>query len=70
MTTQFSVSDMEWNTVYLPAWLCSQDYVDGVNSNSHNIDNCLSSLSVCQAVDAQRLQGGGAAVRKKRINQL
>lgn len=70
MTTQFSVNDKIWNTVRLPAWLCSQDYVDGVNSNSHNIDNCLSSLSVCQAVDAQRLQGGGAAVRKKRINQL
>lgn len=53
----------------LPAGLCSQDLVYSVHSYSHNINNCLSSLSVGQAVDAQRLQGGGAASKRNPENQ-
>lgn len=52
--------------VCLPAGLCSQDHIYGIHSNSHDIDNCLSSLSVCQAVDTQRLQSGSAASRKEK----
>lgn len=48
-----------------PAGLCSQDHIYGVHANSHDINNCLSSLCICQAVDAQRLQGGGAASKRK-----
>lgn len=46
-----------------PGRLCSQNHIDGVHSNSHDINDCLSSLCVCQTVDAQRLQGGSAAPR-------
>ena len=52
-----------------PAGLCSQDQIYCVHSNSHDVDDSLSSLSVCQAVDAQRLQGGGAASREIRVHQ-
>lgn len=36
-----------------PAGLCSQDHIYGVHSHSHDINHCLSSLGVCQAVNAQ-----------------
>lgn len=52
-----------------PAGLCSEDHIDGVHSDSHDVDDGLSSLSVCQAVDTQRLQGGSAAAEKKIMYQ-
>lgn len=48
-----------------PAGLCSQDHIYCVHSHSHDIDDCLTGLSVCQAVDTQRLQGGSAALGKE-----
>lgn len=50
----------------LPAGLCSQDLVNGVHADSHNVDNGLSGFSVGQAVDAQGLEGGGAASKSER----
>lgn len=53
--------------VVSPAGVGSQHHVNGVDPNSHDIDHCLASLCVCQAVDTQRLQGGCAASRKEGI---
>lgn len=52
--------------VCLPAGLCSQDLVYGVHADSHNVNNGLSGFGVGQAVDAQGLEGGGAASKTEK----
>lgn len=46
--------------VFSPAGLCDENHLYRVHANSHDVNDCLSSLSVYQAVDTQRLQGGSA----------
>lgn len=52
----------------VPAGLCSQDLVYGVHADSHNVNDSLSGLGVGQAVDAQRLKGRCAVLRRNRKN--
>lgn len=50
----------------LPAGLSSHDHVDGVHTDAHDIDYCLSCFCVGQAADAERLQAGGVTGRQTR----
>lgn len=49
----YSLLKIKLENVCSPAGLCSQDHIYGVHSHPHDINHGLSSLGVCQAVDAQ-----------------
>lgn len=57
-TCRHSKDKWRGREVALPAGLSSHHHVNGVHTDAHDINDCLSRLCVGQAADAERLKTG------------